>query len=40
MSVGGGLKYAKAGIGVGFDYAYRDYGLLGGVNMLGMALAW
>jgi hypothetical protein len=40
MSVGGGLKYTKAGIGVGFDYAYRDYGLLGGVNMLGMALAW
>ena len=40
VSVGGGLKYAKSGIGIGFDYAYRDYGLLGGVNMLGVALNW
>lgn len=40
MSAGGGLRYAKGGFGVGFDYAYRNYGLLGGVNMLGVALNW
>ena len=40
ISAGGGLKYAKGGMGIGFDYAYRNYGLLGGVNMLGMAVNW
>jgi hypothetical protein len=40
LSAGGGLKYSKAGFGIGFDYAYRNYGLLGGVNMLGVALNW
>jgi len=40
MSAGGGLKYAKGTFGVGFDYAYRNYGLLGGVNTLGLSLNW
>jgi hypothetical protein len=40
VSAGGGLKYAKGGFGIGFDYAYRSYGLLGGVNMLGASLSW
>lgn len=40
LSFGGGLKYAKAGFGFGFDYAYRSYGLLGNVNMLGVSLNW
>jgi len=40
LSAGGGVRYAKGGFGIGFDYAYKDYGLLGGVNMLGMALNW
>jgi hypothetical protein len=40
MSAGGGLRYAKAGFGFGFDYGYRDYGLLGGVNTLGLSLNW
>jgi hypothetical protein len=40
LSAGGGVRYAKGGFGLGFDYAYRDYGLLGGVNMLGVALNW
>lgn len=40
MSAGGGVRYAKGGFGVGFDYAYKNYGLLGGVNMLGMSLNW
>jgi hypothetical protein len=40
LSAGGGLRYAKGGFGMGFDYAYKNYGLLGGVNMLGVALNW
>ena len=40
ISAGGGLRYAKGGFGIGFDYAYRSYGLLGGVNMLGVSLNW
>ena len=40
MSAGGGLRYAKAGFGFGFDFGYRDYGLLGGVNTLGLSLNW
>jgi len=40
LSAGGGLKYAKGNFGVGFDYAYKNYGLLGGVNMLGVSLNW
>jgi len=40
MSAGGGVKYARGGFAVGFDYAYKNYGLLGGVNMLGMSLNW
>ncbi|MGD0484568.1 MAG: PorV/PorQ family protein, partial [Gemmatimonadales bacterium] len=40
ISAGGGLRYAKSGFGIGFDYAYRSYGLLGGVNMLGVSLNW
>ena len=40
MSAGGGLRYAKGAFGLGFDYAYKNYGLLGGVNMLGMAINW
>jgi hypothetical protein len=40
LSAGGGLKYARGNFGLGFDYAYRSYGLLGGVNMLGVSLNW
>ena len=40
MSAGGGLRYSKAGFGFGFDYGYRDYGLLGKVNTLGLSLNW
>lgn len=40
LSAGGGVRYAKGGFGLGFDYAYKNYGLLGGVNMLGVALNW
>jgi hypothetical protein len=40
LSAGGGLRYDKGSFGIGFDYAYKNYGLLGGVNMLGMAVSW
>jgi hypothetical protein len=40
MSAGGGLRYARGGFGIGFDYAYKSYGLLGSVNMLGVAVNW
>jgi Uncharacterised protein family (UPF0164) len=40
MSAGGGLRYAKGGFGLGVDYAYKNYGLLGGVNMLGVSVNW
>ena len=40
VSAGGGLRYARNNFGLGFDYAYRSYGLLGSVNMLGVSLSW
>lgn len=40
LSAGGGVRYAKGDFGLGFDYAYRSYGNLGGVNMLGVVLNW
>ncbi len=39
FSAGGGLHYSKsASFGFGVDYAYRNMGLLGGVNMFTVAL--
>ena len=42
MSAGGGLYYhpGSSGFGVGIDYAYRNMGLLGGVNMLTVGFNW
>lgn len=40
LSAGGGVRYAKGTFALGFDYAYKNYGLLGGVNMLGVGLSW
>lgn len=41
FSAGGGLRWAaRSGFGVGFDYAYRQLGLLGSVNMLSIGLTW
>jgi len=39
FAAGGGLHYGHAsGFGFGLDYAYRNMGLLGGVNMLTVGL--
>lgn len=41
FSAGGGLRFGRAaGFTVGFDYAYRHMGLLGGVNMISVGLTW
>jgi len=42
MSAGGGLYYhpGTSGFGIGIDYAYRNMGLLGGVNMLTVGFNW
>ena len=42
LSAGGGLRFQRAshGFGLGFDYGYRDLGLLGGVNMVTVSLDW
>ena len=42
VSAGGGLRWQKSAraLGLGFDYAYRNLGLLGGVNMLTVSLDW
>ena len=41
FSAGGGLRFGRAaGFTVGFDYAYRHMGLLGGVNMISIGLTW
>jgi uncharacterized protein UPF0164 len=42
LSAGGGIRFQRnpRGFGVGFDYAYRNLGLLGGVNMVTVGLDW
>jgi hypothetical protein len=41
FSAGGGIKLVnRSGFGIGFDYAYRHMGLLGGVNMISIGLSW
>jgi len=42
FAAGGGLMYQKnpRGFGFGVDYAYRNYGLLGNVNTISLALTW
>jgi hypothetical protein len=40
FSAGGGVHYGRGGFGLGVDYAYRNMGLLGGVNMISVGLNW
>ncbi len=41
FSAGGGLRWRSSSrFGVSFDYAYRDLGFLGGVNMISVGLTW
>jgi hypothetical protein len=40
LAVGGGLGYTRGSFAVGFDYAYRDLGPLGGTNFISFSLGW
>jgi hypothetical protein len=40
LAAGFGLGYRRPSIEVGFDYAYRSLGLLGGTNMMTFSISW
>lgn len=40
VALGGGLSYGRGTWHVGFDYAYRNLGALGGTNFLSFSVSW
>lgn len=40
IALGGGLSYSRGGTQVGFDYAYRNMGVLGGTSFLSFSVGW
>lgn len=40
VALGGGLSYGRGNWHVGFDYAYRNLGALGGTNFLSFSVSW
>jgi hypothetical protein len=40
LAFGGGLNYAKESFALGFDYAWKYYGILGGTNFFSITLGW
>lgn len=40
LTLGGGLDYEIAGYGLGFDYAFKHYGVLGSRNIFSVSLGW
>jgi hypothetical protein len=40
LALGGGLAYGRGNWRMGFDYAYRDLGILGGTNFLSFSVSW
>jgi hypothetical protein len=40
IALGGGLAYGRGTWHVGFDYAYRNLGALGGTNFLSFSVSW
>ena len=40
LAVGGGVAYGRGNWHVGFDYAYRNLGALGGTNFLSFSVGW
>jgi hypothetical protein len=40
IALGGGLAYGRGNWHVGFDYAYRNLGALGGTNFLSFSVGW
>ncbi len=40
LALGGGLSYGRGSWQLGFDYAYRNLGTLGGTNFLSFSVSW
>ena len=40
LALGGGLIYGKESFNLGFDYAWKYYGVLGGTNFFSVTLGW
>jgi len=40
LSLGGGLEYALGDFGLGFDYAFRHFGVLGSRNVFSVSFGW
>ena len=40
VALGGGLAYGRGTWRMGFDYAYRNMGALGGTNFLSFSVTW
>jgi hypothetical protein len=40
LAVGGGVGYSRGRARLGFDYAYRNMGALGGTNFLSFSVGW
>jgi hypothetical protein len=40
LTLGGGLEYAIGDLGLGFDYAYRHFGVLGSRNVFSVSFGW
>lgn len=40
LALGGGLSYGRGAWTLGFDYAYRNLGALGGTNFLSFSVSW
>ncbi|HYT81998.1 MAG TPA: hypothetical protein VEK86_01005, partial [Gemmatimonadales bacterium] len=40
LAVGGGVQWRRGSMRLGFDYAWRDLGLLGGTQFLSFGIGW
>jgi hypothetical protein len=40
LAFGGGLNYASEGFDLGFDYAWKYHGILGGTNFFSVSVGW
>lgn len=40
LAVGGGVGFRRGNFNVGFDYAFRDFGPVGGANFFTVSVAW
>ena len=40
LALGGGLNYGKESFNLGFDYAWKYLGVLGGTNFFSVTLGW